>query len=43
MRNLTPQLVGVIVFIGLFASTGYFLGSRRSQFSGAARARRWSP
>ena len=26
MRNLTPQLVGVIVFIGLFASTGYFWG-----------------
>ncbi len=26
MRNLTPQLVGVIVFIGLFAATGYFWG-----------------
>ncbi len=26
MRNLTPQLVGVIVFIGVFASTGYFWG-----------------
>ena len=26
MRNLTSQLVGVIVFIGLFASTGYFWG-----------------
>lgn len=26
MRNLTPQLVGVIVFIGLFATTGYFWG-----------------
>ena len=26
VRNLTPQLVGVVVFIGLFASTGYFWG-----------------
>lgn len=26
MRNLTPQLVGVMVFIGLFATTGYFWG-----------------
>lgn len=26
MRNLTPQLVGVMVFIGLFAMTGYVWG-----------------
>ena len=26
VRNLTPQLVGVTVFIGLFAASGYFWG-----------------
>lgn len=26
MRNLTPMLVGVVVFIGIFASTGYVWG-----------------
>lgn len=26
MKNLTPQLVGVIVFIGFFATSGYFWG-----------------
>ena len=26
MRNLTPELVGVVFFIGIFATTGYFWG-----------------
>jgi len=26
MRNLTPMLVGVVVFVGIFASTGYVWG-----------------
>lgn len=26
VRNLTPQLVGVVAFIGLFATSGYFWG-----------------
>lgn len=37
MRNLNPQLVGVIVFIGLFAATGYFWGLVISRLWGRNR------
>lgn len=39
MRDLSPQHVGAIVFVGLFAAFGYFLGIVASKAQGHDRAR----